>query len=131
MGIDIFDEHNAIFKNVFTNQHIYAFLGNFRLDSHINVDIYPMDETIRDYARRIKTRHIDDAVICRRQLYDIVQLNIKPNEIVELYSALVDNRNSFEFGPPEEERRIDAEQIMRSNLLDVQENVKIEIYRTK
>lgn len=69
--------------------------------------------------------------VCRKQLYDLVKFNTKLNEIVEIYSDWVDNRNIFHFGPPIETRGINLEQVLTSELLDARGKIKIEICHTK
>ena len=105
-GISIFDDNSgATFNDIFTNQFIYGFTADFQ-----NAN--------------------DNSKICRQDLYNIIQTNINPNEIAEIYTDWVDHRNIFNFGPPEKVVVIDAEQILASDLLDTEFRVKIEIRRT-
>ena len=110
-GILISDSHGAVFNDVndvFTNQFIYDFIASFKNNndnnSYLNID--------SDEWRNLEKYWNEEDEICRQQLYEIVQTNIEPNEIVEIYTHWVDNGNNYNFGPPAEAVIIDAEQIL-------------------
>ena len=129
-GISISAGHSATFNDVFTNQFIYAFMAIFKNNNDNNNYI----DTDSDSWRRIQKDWNDNDKICRQQLYDIVQANIKPNEIVEIYTDWVDNRNIYNFGPPAEVAMIDAEQILSLESLSKNNfcsGIKIEIRRNE
>jgi hypothetical protein len=124
-GISILDQCGATFNDVFANPFIYDFYGEFTNYNH-------RSNTDSDFIRRLKEGVYDNDTLCRQQLCDVVQANLKPNEFIELYADWIDDNNSFNFGPPEYHTVIDAEQILTSELLgNDNTGIKIEIRRTK
>lgn len=114
------------FNNVFANQYIYWLYSHctpFR--AYYNGDESDLSEDALKVIRNVK----ENVAVCRQQLYDTVQLNIKPDEIVEIYSEWANHKSIY--GPPVEERIIDAEQIFSSESLNLLERVKIVIQRVK
>ena len=139
-GITINDKYGATFNGVFTNQFIYSFTAGFkpnydRLSPRPNIIHDGMSEADKAFLQQMKKNMSDNDTLCRQQLYEIVILNIKSNEIVEIYTDWVDNRNIFDFGPPEDVIMLDAEQILSSELLGTvmphNKGFKIEIHRPK
>jgi len=142
-GLQIFDRGDVSFNSVFTNKYIYGLQAVFKLldaEEFLSASkkIY---ETTNDNPEYSEDEHMafsqgmikdnkDNVTICRQQLYDIVQHNIKIGEVVEIYTDWVDSRNIFNFGPPAEIKEMDIKQISTSELLDLQENVMLEIRRT-
>ena len=129
-GISILDCHGATFNDVFTNQFIYSFMATFKNNDNNNF-LVDIDS---EFFRRLEKDMNDNDKICRQQLYDIIQANINQDEIVEIYTDWVDNRNNFNFGPPEEAVIIDAEQIFSLESLannNFCSGTKIVIRRTK
>jgi len=143
-GIEIFEDQTATFDDAFHNAHIYGFQATFdfgdlekstqeSLEIYHNTDIDNARQTeaeFLDFIRGIIKEKNDAATLCWQQLYDIIQLNIKPKESIEICSWWVDNRNIFNFGMPKEKKVIDAEKIYISESLCLKENSKIVIFGT-
>ena len=128
--LSVFDNKKAKFKNVFKNPFIYELEARFNIE--INEPESGIDTTgMEDFIKKLDKDIAEHIVRCRQQLYDLVQFNTKPGEIVEIYADWADNRNIFKFGPPRETRIINSEQILESELLDTQEKLKIEICNNK
>jgi len=106
---------DGLFDNIFANPFVYDFSGAFQLPD----DITKMIESSES-----------NAVVCRKQLYDIVILNLKSNEIIEIYTEWLDV-NLDESAPPEKVIEIDAKEILTSKLLDLTDKTKIVIRRTE
>ena len=136
-GISINRSGRTDFNNVFTNKFVYDFLASLGLDkrnTYLESRINNMSEEERNDWYRIEKDMRNRTVHHRKQLYDIVKLNIKPGEFLEIYSIYVnqiDGKDVFDFGVPAEVRRINAEEILTSELLDCERNLKIVIDRTK
>jgi len=115
-GIQIFDRGEAEFDNVFTNKYIYSFQAAFKFN----------DAEEDDIINKIFGNHNDNAALCRRQLYDIVKKNIRPNEVVEIFTGLVDGIK-FDFGPPKVKIIFDLEEVHTSEMLELEIDAVIEI----
>ena len=138
-GISIHDKHED-FNNIFTNRFIYGFEGEFQLLDEERVmegyrerqGCFPENEESAetlDHLNKMIKSNKENVAICKKQLYDVVMLNINPNESVEIYSDWADNRNIFDFDSPEKEIVIDAESVSSSELIDMQPGTKIVITR--
>jgi len=140
----IFELDSASFRGVFKNDFVYCLEARFDFcDSKEAIDRGM--EIFRKLTEAQKDGMTEDefmeglikgnndtknyVTLCRQQLYDIVQLNTQPDEIVEIYSVWGDH-NTFDFGPPVETKSIYVERISTSESLDLQDNVKFEIHRT-
>jgi hypothetical protein len=82
-----------------------------------------------DVADEVCRNAVYNVAVCKQQLYDLVQLNIKPGEIVEIYSQWCHGRRILD-GLPVEYRAIDAEEILTSEWLNLEDKVMVEIHRT-
>ena len=140
-GIHVFDRGSASFDAVFANKHIYSFQATLRLIDEASFSaeshrIYMEDddpdmneEEFLSFSHSLIKENRNDVAICRQQLYDIVLCNVKAGEAVEIYSDWVDHRNIFSFGPPKTRIRLEVEDVLTSEQLDLQENTVIEIRR--
>jgi hypothetical protein len=142
-GMHIFDTHAESFNGVFKNVFIYCLEADFDfrdLEEAVKNAMEIFDngsetenggqtaEEFVEFTRDMVNQMNGNAALCRRQFYDIVQLNIQPSEVVEIFSVWVDD-NDFNFGTPAKVQVIAQEQISTSELLDLQDNVKLEILR--
>jgi hypothetical protein len=142
-GMNIFDKRDESFQNTFKNEFIYCLEADFNFGSQDefirqSMEIYrnsakeerggQTEAEFMEFARQIADDKKARAALCRQQLYDIFQLNVKPNESIEIYSVWL-GENSGAFAPPTEIRVIDITQVLSSDLLDLQEYVKLEISR--
>jgi hypothetical protein len=142
-GMRIFEKYAESFGDTFKNECIYRLEADFLfrdLEQTIKASMEIYDngsedenggqtaEEFIEFIRSMVKNMNGNAALCRQQLYDIVQLNIQPGEVVEIYSAWGDYKD-FGFGPPAIVKAITPEQISTSELLDLQDNVKFEIYR--
>jgi len=116
--------------NVFFNKFIYEFLASLNLyQSNIYID---MNEQEKNEWYRVERDMKNRTVYHRKQLYDIIKLNIKTNEFVEIHSIFVyqiKGKDIFDFKPPKEIRKISIEEILTSELLECDRDLKIIIYR--
>lgn len=143
-GMSIFDNQDASFTDVFTNKFIYSFQATFELldaekyieecmrifhdDDIDNGDMSEADHMSFVYGMIQNNK--DDVAICRKQLYELIQVNTYPNEIIEIYSEFVDHIN-FNLGPAKEKIILDLSQVLTSELLQTEDKIKIEIYHTE
>jgi len=140
LGMSIFENDAGTFHSVFTNEFVYSIEASFVFCDPEEIikdgmEVYcnsseeekggQTETEFREYLRNLASEKNAHATLCRQQLRDIVQSNLIPGEAIEIYSAWVDKRNVFDFGPPTEVRVIDVEQISTSELLDLQESVKL------
>ena len=145
-GIQIFDCGEALFDGVFANQHIYGLQAEFAFCDpeetiRRGMEIYhngteeenggQTEAEFMAFLSNMAKEADDRAALCRQQLSDLMRLNLKPGEMVEIFSAWVDHRNIFRFGPPVETRKIDARQIAVAESLDLQDCLKWEIFHSK
>jgi hypothetical protein len=143
-GISLSERINIISNCVFVNQYVYHLGADFRFENveermktikeefyRFN-EIYPNEQSEKEFVNMIQENIIkmnENSALCRKQLYDTVQLNIEQDEVVEIFSEYADN----EIGatPPEKERIMDLEEILASKVLNnLEENVKIIIRRS-
>jgi hypothetical protein len=142
-GMRIFEKHTESFDNIFKNEFIYRLEADFRfrdLEQTIKTSMEIYDngnenenggqtaEEFIEFTRSMVKNMNSNAALCRQQLYDIVQLNIQPGEVVEIFSEWGDHQG-LGSGPPAKVVAIAPEQISTSELLDLQDNVKFEICR--
>jgi hypothetical protein len=135
-GISINSTNRIISDNIFTNKFVYDFLASLRLykQNAYFKSYNNMNKEEKNNWYYTKKDMINRTIYHRKQLYDIVRLNIKFNEFVEIYSIYVhqiDGQDIFDFGLPTEVRKINVEKILTSKLLDCDSNLKIIIYRTE
>ena len=144
-GINIFDKHTESFDTVFNNKFIYRLEGDFDFGDtekliEQSMEIYhnsseeenggQTEEEFMEFSVKLANDKKCCATLCRQQLNDIVVLNAKPGESIEIYSIWTGNESSDTYGPPTEVKKITNEEVATTELLNLQENVKIEIIRT-
>ena len=137
-GISINSTNIIIPDNIFKNKFVYDFFASLKLfkqnpyvKSYVN-----MSKEERNTWYLLEKDMKDRTVYHKKQLYDILKLNLKLNEFSEIYSITVtvnqnDGQDIYDFGLPTEVRKIDLENVLTSKLLDCDSNLKIIIYRTK
>ena len=141
-GILIYDDDNrASFTDVFINKFIYSFEGGeFELidakkyiSDRINDNVVISKEDLDYLNNMIKIKN-DNAIMCRKQLYDFIKTNTCPNEIVEIYTEFVSHVD-FDLGPPKEKIILSLNQVLTSELLYIkdrdEDKLKIEIHNTE
>ena len=135
-GISISNTDIIIPDNIFKNKFVYDILVSLKLfKQNAYFKSYDnMSQEARDNWYPIEKEILNRTIYHRKQLYDIIMLNLEPNEFVEIYSIAVKQikgKDIFDFGVPTEVRKINAEKILTSKLLDCDSNLKIIIHRTK
>ena len=145
--LQVYEKHLTVsFKKVFNNQYIYSINALFTklefvepagsidkiLDEIEKYDGVRMSEEVykkqsQKYHREIEQEIIIHIAHCRKQLYDLVKYNTNTGEIVEIFSGWVRTSDPVKLGPPKETRILDIEEVLISELLDLQSNLKIEI----
>jgi len=141
LGIEILDIYMAIdLDGIFTNPFVYNFEGRFNLLNEEELlngykEIRVQNETEWDEAEllsEVKTavkNNYDNVNFCKKQLYDIARLNLKPNEAIEIYTGWMGNDKS-KFKPLKNTIEIDVEDIFELSQLDLVDRTKIVIKRT-
>lgn len=143
-GIQIFENVEASFTDVFKNRFIYSFLAtlelldaekyikdcrSYLLDDNIDGSSISEEEFI-DFTTKMIEYNKDSVALCRKQLYDIIRINTCPNEIVEIYTEYSSGFN-FNFGPVKDKNILNLQQILTSDLLRIEDKLKIEIHNEK
>ena len=142
-GTEICDNEEASFINVFNNRFIYCLEAEFKLidaEKHITDYMSFFSEYIADngdaseseymeYLHNSVKRDKDNVALCRKQLKELVLLNIQPNEMVEMYSEWI-SENISVMGPPQETVILETSEILTSDLLRNENKRKIEIQHT-
>ena len=151
-GVQIFELDFASFNGVFKNDFVYCLDADFTfrdlkeaIDSGMKSFHYckgmkalyyltEADKWTEEECMEGIIKGYNDTkkrvTLCRQQLYDVVQRNMHPGETVEIYSVWV-HGDECNFGPPVGIKSIYVEQIPISESLDLEDNVKLEIHRSK
>lgn len=137
-GISIFDTDGESFNNVFENKYVYCFEASFKTAKKHNSRIYGRvyeqkeKQSQQDaFIAKIFGNAQDHDMLCRKQLYDIIQLNLRIGEKIEIYSEHISGMIcSHDFGPFEQKIILESKQILISEQLRLEDKVKIEIVRT-
>ncbi|MDR3277273.1 MAG: hypothetical protein LBT12_00745, partial [Oscillospiraceae bacterium] len=114
-GIRVFDNRGASFIDVFTNRFIYCLEAAFELldvEKYIEACMKIIYDDEPDNGNMNEEDHMNfvygmiehnkaDVAICRKQLYELVQINTNPDETVEIYTEWVSGAIA-ELGPAKE-----------------------------
>jgi len=152
----VYEPDNSFsFRRVFENPFIYALDAAFTYCEAIKLDILAkaesasmsvadymrvfaeeahtsMEKTLREmdrYGLSHKNAKMRQALRCRTQLYDIVQLHTHAGETVEIFSCVVRSPGPAKLGPPKETITLRPEEVLVSALLDLRDRLKFEIRR--
>ena len=140
-GTQIYENREASFDAVFTNQFVYSFQATFELldaeryleecISYFNDDVIDngdmRESDYIDFAHSMIKYNRDTVAVCRKQLHELIQINTHLNEFIEIYSEYVDHIN-FNLGPPKGITTLHLSQVLTSELLRNEDNLKIEIH---
>jgi len=141
-GIEILDIYMfANLDGIFTNPFVYNLEGRFDLLDDKELlrsykEIYEQNETewseaeLLHEVRAVMKANNDNVILCRSQLYDIAKLNLEPNETIEIYTGWLGNDDS-EFNHLKSSVEIDVEDILTSKLLDLSNETKLVIKRSR
>jgi len=137
-GIHINELRGESFHDVFQNQYIYGFGGRFdvpKLDpketKRIHDDLNLSDKEIEEslaYSNRLYKEIKSEVAICRQELLDIIQLNLKFGEFIEIFTIWDDTwdriwqegdewKCEVSHDPSTKKITLDAKDVLTSELL--------------
>jgi hypothetical protein len=80
-------------------------------------------------GRRTRKELAEEVALCRQQFYDILQLNLKPGEYVEIFTDWDEGQENFGVGPPEKQISLTVDEVLTSEHLNLwYEKYLIEIH---
>lgn len=115
--------------------NVDEYIKTFEKDTGISIDEdiaqikYYLKQS-EGYIKEVEQKNINYVARCRQQLYELVKFNTIPGEVVEIFSGLVCSPNPIKFDLPIEKRVINLEEVLTSELIDMQDKLKIEIRNT-
>jgi len=116
------DKTLATFKRCFKNKHIYLLEGSLNYNGSRNIN----DTT--GLIASLLEHIIVEIEVCRKQLYELAERNLREGEFIEIYSEHT-NHMDFDLGPPSKELIISADEILYSMELDLYDRLRIVINR--